>query len=115
MLQECLHASGEDGVNGVALLSYAVHDPRTSAGAEEDLGEDERCFLVVVMVTGTPGTAQRRYLGIELSLGCPTSGDSLPLLLTCLAVWLISTARSDPEFPIPMTATLLSMNSRGSL
>lgn len=28
------------------------------------------------------------------------------LLLTCWAVWLISTARSDPEFPIPMTTTV---------
>lgn len=43
-----------------------------------------------------------------------TAGTPL-LLLTCLAVWLISTARSAPEFPIPMTTTLLSVKSRVSL
>lgn len=34
---------------------------------------------------------------------------------TCLAVWLISTARSPPEFPMPMTMTLFPVNSTGFL
>lgn len=55
----------------------------------------------------------------HLGTGPPGTGDALPagtpLLLTCLAVWLISTARSEPEFPIPMTTTLLSLKSWGSL
>ena len=57
---------------------------------------------------------------------CPRGAGSVPRgaalptrtllrLLTCLAVWLISTARSDPEFPIPMTTTLLSVKSWASL
>lgn len=46
--------------------------------------------------------------------GCPATGTPL-LLLTCLAAWLISTARSEPEFPIPITMTLLSVKSRASL
>lgn len=57
---------------------------------------------------------------------CPRGTSSVPrgavlptgtpvLLLTCLAVWLISTARSNPEFPIPMTMTLLSEKSWASL
>lgn len=40
VLQECLHAGGEDDVYGVALISNAVEDPRSPASAEEDLGRE---------------------------------------------------------------------------
>lgn len=40
VLQERVGAGGDDGINGVALISNTVEDPSSTAGAEEDLGKE---------------------------------------------------------------------------
>lgn len=48
---------------------------------------------------------------LKLELGKVNNG----VIQTCLAVWLISTARSPPEFPMPIIMTLFPVNPSGFL